>query len=328
MKVVSVKKAGGPEVLNVIELPEPVPKEYEVVIEQTFAGINFGDVIRRARGLFELNEYDCYVPGFEGVGKVIAIGNKVKEFTVGDRVSYLNERGGGYSQKICVHKKYIYKVIDSISDQTAAVMTCVGTTAWNLVRISNVQDDDWVIVYGASGGVGLLLMQICLLKGANVIAIVGTKDKEQFVEEYSPTATIVRDNDDVSKRILDITDGKKIDIVFDCVGNDTQEINFNCIRKGGTILYYGSTSGHPNFPGMQILMNSLKIQGFNIFNFVEETKLWKNSINDLMGLLEEDKIKIHIDGIFSIHEVCKAHQLMESRFSKGKLLIDLKRGNN
>lgn len=324
MKAIGVKEAGGPERLEIIELPEPCPQEYDILIEQDYAGINYGDVIRRKRGLFSLNKYGYYIPGFEGVGRVISVGDKVKEFKVGEKVSYLNELGGGYSQKVCVNEKNVYKVSEEISEKTAAVISCVGITAWNLVRLANISKNEWVLIYGAAGGVGNLLLQLCVNKGAHVIAVVGTQDKGEFIEKFMPTGIVVRENEDVERKIKEITKGVGINTIFDCVGQKVQEVNFNCIGNGGTIIYYGSTSGHSCFEGINVLMNSLKIQGFNIFNIVGKNALWKTGIKETLDLFEKNILKINIDGIFNINEVSQAHRLMEEQKAKGKYIINLR----
>lgn len=324
IKAVAVKEAGVPDTLRVVELPRQEPRDHEIVIEQTFAGINYGDAIRRKRGLFTLNEHGYFVPGFEGVGKVVAVGSAVKNFNIGDRVSYLSEASGGYSQQICIDEKFVFQVPDEIEDETAAVMTCVGTTAWNLTELSNVKEDSWVVVHGATGGVGLLLVQLCLLKGAKVIAIVGSQEKKEFLKRYSTTATIKRSEGDLSSQIKSATDGQEIDAIFDCVGQAALEANLGCIRKEGVILYYGSTSGHSDFPGVQVLMNSLRIQGFNIFNLLQDTESWRSRVQELMSLLIGKKLEIYIDRVFKMEQAHEAHQLLEERRSIGKLLLDLR----
>jgi len=324
MKAIGVKVAGAPIMLKVVDLPQPKPKNDEIVIKQNFAGVNYGDAIRRKRGLFKLNEHGYFIPGFEGIGKIISIGNDVQNFKIGDRVGYLSEEGGGYSQELCINEKLVFHVPLEIADEIAAVMTCVGTTAWHLVKLANIKTNNWVIVHGASGGVGLLLVQLCLLRGAKVIAIVGTQKKKEFLQRYDGIETIVRNELDITPQIKTVTNGKEVDTIFDCVGQAVLEMNLSCISKGGTILYYGSTSGHPSFPGMQILMNSLRVQGFNIFNLLKETSDWRSEVREFISLLVEKKIEIFVDKVFKMENAYKAHQLLEERNSVGKLIIDLR----
>lgn len=323
-KAITVKEAGAADTMKIVMLPDASPKDNEVVISQTYAGVNYGDAIRRKRGLFKLNEYGYFIPGFEGIGEVVSVGKNVKDFTVGDRVNYLSELGGGYSQQICLDEKLIAKVPINISDETAAVMTCVGATAWHLTNLSNISKGSWVLIHGATGGVGLVLVQLCILKEANVVAVVGSLTKKDFLERYGVTNIVVRGEEDITSQIKSITGDQKIDAIFDCVGQAVLESNLNCIRKGGIILYYGSTSGHPSFPGMQVLMNSLRIQGFNIFNLLNDTISWRNELQKFVSFVADKKIEIFIDKVFKMDEAYKAHQLLEDRNSIGKLLLDLR----
>lgn len=324
MKAVAVREAGSADALKVVDLPKPSLGHKQVLIEQTFAGVNYGDAIRRKRGLFELNEYGYFIPGFEGVGTIVSIGTGATQFNVGDRVAYLNETGGGYAQQISVDEKFVFSVPNEISDETAAGMTCVGATAWHLTRLSAIKEDSWVLIHGATGGVGLMLVQLAIINGAKVIAVVGTNEKKEFLTKYAVTETIVRDSGDISEQIMAVTNGYGIDAIFDCVGQAVLDTNFNCIRKGGVILYYGSTSGHPSFPGMQVLMNSVKIQGFNIFNLLQDTEKWRNGLQELFATMKDKNLEVNIDKIFTMAHAPEAHQLLEDRRSTGKLLIDLR----
>lgn len=323
MKAIVIKGACTPDELRVAEIPNSIPKDNDIVIKQIYASVNYGDVIRRKRGMFALNEYGYFVPGFEGMGKVISVGKNVKRFNVGDRVSYLIEASGGYSEEVTVNENCAFRILDEIEDKIAAVIPCVGTTAWNLVEISQVKRHDWVIIHGATGGVGLLLVQLCMLKGANVIAIVGTIEKRDFLKKYS-LAKIVLNNDNLVEEIRNITQGKMADVIFDCVGSDVCNFNFDCIHTGGTIVYYGSTSGHSEFPGMNVLMNSIRIQGFNIFNLLNDSKEWEKGAIEMMDLISQGKIHINVDRVFKLEQAGEAHKLLESRKVYGKLLIDFR----
>jgi NADPH2:quinone reductase len=325
MKVIGVKKAGTAEEMKVVDIPNPLPQFNEVVIEQSFAAVNYGDVIRRKRGLFELGKHGYFIPGFEGVGRVVVVGNGVKRLKIGDRVSYLNgDQNGGYSQQICLKEQFAYKIPDSIPDETAAAMTCVGSAALSLTKLANIREGDWVIVHGASGGVGHTLVQLCMHKKAKVIAIVGAQEKSKFLERYSPSSIINRNETDIKTQIKNLTHGNGVTAIFDCVGKEVLDINMNCICKGGTILYYGSTSGHTDFPGMQILMNSLRIQGFNVFNAIQDSNEWNIITNKLISLVIDKKLEIHIDRILKMVEAPEAHKILEERHTMGKILLKIK----
>ncbi|MBS1778036.1 MAG: zinc-binding dehydrogenase [Bacteroidetes bacterium] len=321
MKALTVKEAGAPETLQVVEIETSNPNNNEIVITQTYAGINYGDAIRRKRGLFTLNSHGYYVPGFEGVGIVTSVGNEVKDFRVGDRVGYLNAAASGYAEEVCIAEDYVFSVPNNIPDQDAAALTCVGATAWHLLNQSLAQKSDWVLVHGATGGVGLILVQIALAKGVKVIAVVGNENKKEFIPQHNNVAVVVRGESDISDRVLEITNGQGVKVIFDCVGQAVLGANLKCIKKGGTIMYFGSTSGHPEFPGMPILMNSLTIRGFNIFNLLTDVESWRKDLESFYEFVSANHIKVHISSVFRLEDTYKAHQLLEDRNSIGKMLI-------
>ncbi len=325
MKAIAVKEAGEPESLKVVELPLPEPTDHQVVVAQSFAGVNYGDAIRRKRGLFTLNEHGYFVPGFEGIGDVISVGSSVTGFAVGDRVAYLSETGGGYGQQVSIDEKFVFHVPEDLPDEIAAVTACVGVTAWELFKLSGLEKGSWALVHGATGGVGLLLVQICVLRGVNVIALVGTKEKKAFLDSrHAAVEAIVRDDSDLAPHIRALSGGAGVHATFDCVGQAALDTNLGCIRKGGVIVYYGSTSGHSDFPGMPILMNSLRVQGFNVFNFLQDTEAWRAAVQDVMRVIADKKLEIVIDRILPMERASEAHELMEARQSIGKLVLDLR----
>ena len=325
MKAIIIEEAGSPEVLQFRDLPNPVPSDNEVIIEQSFAGVNYGDVIRRKRGLFQLNSAGFYIPGFEGVGNIIGRGKAVKDLKIGERVIYLNELGGGYAQHVSVNEKNVLAIPDIIPDHVAAALPCVGATAWHLLKASKLKRGQWVLIHGATGGVGLILTQMALLKGARVIAVVGSENKKAIIDQYNGISIVGRFAGELSDQVMNLTDGYGIDVIFDCVGQDVLETNMKCIHSSGQILYYGSVSGHSIFPGVQILMNSLQIQGFNIFNTLKNKVAWQAGLKNLFTLISTGKINVRISEVFPMSEAFKAHQLLESRKSTGKLLLDLKK---
>lgn len=322
MKAVAVKEAGDPGKLMVVNLPDPEPQSNEILIKQKYACVNHGDVIRRKRGMFTLNKYGFYIPGFEGVGTVIDVGKNVKKFKVGDRVSYLSESGGGYSQIMCIDERYAFLVDTSLSDELAASMNCVATTAYNLTELSKVKNGDYVLIYGGTGGVGNLLLQLNQLKGANVIAVVGNASKKKFLSKYG-VLDVIDDDQNIVGTVRRLTDERGVDIIFDCIGKKYIDQNLNSICQKGIWMYYGSTSGHAEFPGMDILMNSIKVQGFNIFNLLDDEETFKRTVNNVSSLLTDKSISIHIDQVCSINDVPEAHKKMEEKRVIGKILIDL-----
>lgn len=324
MRAITINKAGPAESLVIKDLPIPKPSKSEIQIEQSYAGINYGDIIRRERGLFKLNDQGVFIPGFEGVGIISDLGSNITDFKIGDRVAYISPKNGGYSEFVCVHQDGVYKIPDSITDEIASVMTCIGATAWHLVQLATIKNNDYVLIHGASGGVGFILTQLCNLNGAKVIAIVGNENKKKELKKYNTYSVLNRASSDIINQIISKTHNEKIAFIFDCVGKDVLSLNLKCIREGGMILYYGSVSGHSEFPGLQILMSSLKLQGFNIFNQICNTQVWKQGINELIELVASEKLKIKIDKIFKLEEAPIAHNLLEVGGVFGKIALKIK----
>jgi NADPH:quinone reductase len=319
MRSAVVDKGGPPESFRIVDLPVPSPNDSEIVIRQKYAAVNFGDVIRRKRGLFSPKMSPPYVLGFEGVGNIESVGSSVKEFGVGDRVAYLAELGA-YGEFVAVQAAQAWAIPQTITDEAAAGITCVGLTAWGLVRESGVKPGDIALVHGAAGGVGTILIQILAGDGIRTVALVTGAEKRSFVTALGAEVVLDRANGDPKSEI------KKhfptgTDVIFDCVGQDVLDLNLATIKAGGMWMYYGSTSGHSQFPGDRLLMNRLSLKGFVIFDFARDPSAWKQGIAFLSSSLVRGSLTPQITRIFALDQVSEAHRLLEARSITGKVLL-------
>ena len=319
MRAAIVEKAGPPESFRIVEMPIPEPKESEVIVRQTYAAVNFGDVTRRKRGLFPPNVPPPYVLGFEGVGTIERMGSAVTGLRIGDRIAYLLERGG-YAEFVAVPAAQSWAVPSAISDDAAAGITCVGLTAWGLKAQSGVRPGDTALVHGAAGGVGSILVQVLEAQETRTIALVTGQEKRDFVTRLGAKIVLDRANVDVENEIKKHCSGG-VDVVFDCVGLDVLGINLATIKAGGVWMYYGSTSGHPQFPGDRVLMNRLSIRGFIVFEFARDHAEWKQGTAFLLSSLTNGIIKTQTTEILPLDQVSKAHRRLEARAAMGKLLL-------
>ena len=316
-----IDKAGPPESFRVVDLPVPRPKDSEIIVRQKYAAVNFGDVIRRKRGLFSPKGSPPYVIGFEGVGTIESMGSTVTGFRIGDRVAYLAEHGG-YAEFVAVPAAQTWAVPPAVTDEAAAGITCVGLTAWGLITQSGTRPGDIALVHGAAGGVGTNLIQLLGSHGARTVALVTGAEKQSFVTGLGADVTLDRANGDVQSEI------KKhfptgVDVIYDCVGQDVLDLNLAAIKPGGVWMYYGSTSGHPQFPGDRVLMNRLSLKGFVVFDFVRDTSAWKQGTAFLSSSLVRGILKPQIAHILALDQVSEAHRLLEARAVKGKILLKL-----
>lgn len=319
MHAAVVDGAGAPETFRIIEMPVPVPRDLEIVVRQKYAAVNYGDVTRRKRGLFPADVSPPYVLGFEGVGTVEAVGDAVTDFHTGDRVAYLMERGG-YAEFIAVPAMQAWAVPPAIDDEVVAGITCVGLTSWGLMEASGVQPAETALVHGAAGGVGSILIQALASQGTHTIALVTGEQKKEFVTQLGAQVVLDRVDTDVADRVRTLCPGG-VDAVFDCVGREALALNLATIKAGATWMYFGSTSGHPDFPGDKVLMNRLSIQGFVVFDFVRESDQWKRGTAFLAASLTRGTIIPQTTMIVPLDQVSEAHRMLESRNAMGKILL-------
>ena len=319
MRAAAVDKSGPPESFRIVEVPIPKPRESEVVIRQKHAAVNFGDVIRRKRGLFPADVPPPYILGFEGVGVIESVGNAVTGRKVGERVAYLAE-GGGYAELVAVPAAQTWGVPTAITDEAAGGITCVGLTAWGLVAQSSARPGDIALVHGAAGGVGSILVQILAGQGTRTIALVTGGEKQEFVSGLGADVALDRAKGDVESEINELFP-TGVDVVFDCVGQDVLSINLAVIKPGGVWMYYGSTSGHSQFPGDRVLMNRLSLRGFVVFEFARDASAWRQATAFLSSSLASDRLKAQTTRVLPLTQVAEAHRQLEGLAVMGKILL-------
>lgn len=309
------------DVMEFEDIPTMKINSRQLKIQTSFASINYGDIIRRRRGLFD---DDSYVLGFEGVGIITEVGNRVVKYKIGQRVAFLTPRGGGYSTEIIVNEENAFIVPEGVSDEQASCALCVGGTASLLIHESQIESGDVVVVHGASGGVGSILCQILNLYKVTVIGIVSSVTKVNYLDKIGIKHIINRQtNDNLDKVIMDITENKGVKAVYDCVGNATKELNFKILKKRGIWMYYGSVSGHSLFEGQVLLMNSINLKGFVVFDYIG-SEIWKKKIIKLFSLIANGSITIPIDSVLPLNEFRQAHMKVETGNIHGKVLLQTK----
>lgn len=319
MLAIQAMRAGGPEVLEPVEVPLPSPGPSQILIRHEAVGLNFIDTYHRS-GLYPLKM--PAVLGLEAAGRVEALGDGVIRFAVGDRVAY-NGTVGAYSQASVVSADRAVKVPDGVSLETAAASLLKGMTAEFLVRrCFHVKHGDWVLVHAAAGGMGQILVQWCKSLGATVIATVGSETKAEIARERGADHVILYRDEDVATRVSEITGGSGVAVVYDGVGKDTFEASLKSLARRGVLATFGNASGPvPPFSPLELSGKSLFVTRPRLFDYIVTTEELDESAAALFEVLASGAVKIDIGQTFPLVEARAAHEALEGRRTTGATLL-------
>ena len=320
MKAIEVKTTGGPEVLQLVELPVPQPKPHEVLVKIARAGVNFIDVYQR-EGRYKVPL--PFVLGQEGAGVVEAFGSGVKTVKVGDRVAWSSVLGS-YAEHAAVAAERVVPVPDGVTDQQAAAVMLQGMTAHYLTHDSyRIEKGQTALVHAAAGGVGLLLVQMAHNLGARVIGTVSTEDKARLARDAGADEIIVYSQQDFEVEVKKITDGKGVNVVYDGVGKDTFSKGLNVLRPRGMMVLFGGASGAvpPFDPLLLTQKGSLFLTRPTLVDYIasrEELRMRSQAVFEMIGA---NRLKPWIERTYPLAEAQQAHRDLEGRKTTGKLLL-------
>lgn len=318
MKAILVNAIGGPEKLEEKQIPEPKPSPSEVKIKIDYAGVNFIDIYYR-KGVYKKNL--PLIPGEEGAGIITEVGKGVSDFSIGEKVAYCMV-GGSYSEFHCIPETKLSKLPDYVDTKTAAASMLQGLTAHYLTKSTYlIKPGDKVVVLAASGGVGLLLLQVVKMLGAEVIAITSTEEKMRLVKDMG--ADYVFNYQNFSEEILSIVG--RVNVVYDSVGKSTFNQSLNILKPRGYMILFGQSSGlvDPLNLGVLAQKGSLFITRPTLGHYILDSNELNSRTTDLFGWIQSGKVKITIDSIFPLEKAPEAHSRLENRLNKGKILLEI-----
>ncbi|MCB4769464.1 quinone oxidoreductase [Ancylobacter sp. Lp-2] len=320
MKTVVMTRAGGPEVLEVVERPEPVPAAGQVLVELAAAGVNFMDTGVR-RGLAWAPEPNPKVLGVEGAGRVLAVGEGVSRFRPGDRVAWVYAPGS-YAERLAVPADALVAVPDAIDDRTAAAVMMQGLTASHFATdFYPVQPGDIALVHAAAGGLGLLLTQIVRLRGGHVIGRVSSPDKVAAVRNAGADHVIVATGGDFAAEVVRLSGGEGVHVVYDGSGPATFQGSLDSLRRSGTFCWYGPVLGGPGPLDIMSLPKSIKIGYAAFFDHIHTPDLLRARAGQLFEWIASGALKVTVGATYPLAAAAGAHRDMESRATTGKLLL-------
>ncbi|KAB8190883.1 zinc-binding dehydrogenase [Nonomuraea phyllanthi] len=313
MHAIIVSAPGGPEVLEYVERPDPVPGEGEIVVDVAASGVNFIDVYHRS-GAYPL---DLPTPiGSEGAGAVSAVGPGVRDVAVGDTVAWANVLGS-YAEKAVIPAARAVPVPDGVPADVAAAAMLQGMTAHYLTHSTHeVREGDEVLVHAGAGGMGQLLIQLAKLRGATVHATVSTAEKEK--QARAAGADDVLRYDDFVEALRG-----RIDVVYDGVGAATFDGGLEVLRPRGLMALYGAASGPvpPLDPQILNKRGSLFLTRPTLVHYIAEREELLRRASDVFGWIASGRLAINVSRRYPLAEAGRAHEDLAARRTTGKLLL-------
>ncbi|MEP3244009.1 MAG: quinone oxidoreductase [Sneathiella sp.] len=320
-KAIVFREAGGPEVMKWEQVDVGRPGSGEVRIRHTAVGLNFIDVYFRT-GLYPAPL--PATPGLEAAGIIEEIGEDVTGLTVGDRVAYAGRPLGAYAEARIIPADILIKIPDGIDDQTAAAMMLQGMTVeYLLQRTFHVKQGDTILFHAAAGGVGLLACQWAKHIGATVIGTVGSEEKGALAQAHGCDHIINYRSEDFVARVMEITNGAGVPVVYDGVGKDTFGGSLDCLQSRGMMVSYGNASGPVTGLDLSLLTakGSLFVTRPSLMDYTATRPELEQSAADVIKLVEKGALKLTIGQTYPLSEAVKAHEDLENRKTTGSTIL-------
>jgi NADPH2:quinone reductase len=313
VRAVQIQEFGGPEVLQIVDLPEPEAGPEEVVVEVARAGMNFADTHQRENDYLAKAELPL-IPGGEIAGRT----------SDGRRVAAMLANGG-YAERVAVPRAALVPIPDEVSDDQAAGILLQGLTAWALLNVSaRLQRGESIVVQAAAGGTGTLAVQLAKRAGAGrIIALASTAEKRALAERLGADATVDSRADDLEAEILAANEGEQVDVVLEMSGGAAFDACLSVLAPFGRLVSFGIASREPNEVMSQKLMRTSRaVVGFWLVHLFRRPDLLAEGVGELLEAVASGKLEVVIGRTYALSEVAEAHRALQERATQGKLLLD------
>jgi NADPH2:quinone reductase len=326
MRAVRVARYGGDERLELVDVAAPRPGPGTVLVRLAFAGVNYMDVYMRSGAYARSRTYPTSLPmvlGMEGAGRVCALGPDVDGLVEGQRVAYCLAPGS-YAEYAVVPAWRLVAVPPDVPLAVAAALMLQGSTAHYLSHSTfALQPGHTCLVHAGAGGVGQLLTQLAKLRGATVITTVGDDRKAELARSRGADHCVLYRTEDFSERVLELTDGKGADVVYDSVGRDTIARSIRCLRRRGLCVLFGASSGRVTAVDPLALAEagSVYFTRPHLADYMASAEEVRRRAGDLFELVAAGRLAVTVDRELALPDAAEAHALLERRASTGKLLL-------
>lgn len=311
MKAIQISEFGGPEVMKLVELPDPTPGPGEVLLDVTAIGINYADTHQTENSYLSQQTLPL-IPGLEVVGTY-----KGKRYLA-------SAASGGYAEKASVYEALLAPIPDSVTDEQAVCMLVQGTTAWHILKtMGHLSPGETVVVHAAAGGVGTLAIQLAKMWGAKVIAVTSSDEKANLAKSLGADEVVDAKSEELGKELRKANGGKGVDIVLEMVGGNTFDESMKALGDFGRMITYGMasrTAPTPIHPGA-LMHGSKTVSGFWLANCFASKEMLGDVIAELFALVADGKLKPVIGGTYPLNEAAGAHRAMLARETTGKIVL-------
>ncbi len=313
MRAIQIEEFGGPEAMQLVELPDPASTDGEVLVDVARAGVNFADT-HAIRDDYLAKQELPLTPGGEIAGRTAD----------GRRVAALLPTGG-YAQKVAVNENVLVPVPDEVSDDQAAGLLLQGLTARSLLRISaRLEEGESVVVHAAAGGTGSLAIQLAKRYGAGrVIGLASSEEKRDLVLRLGADAAVDSTSDDLEAAILEANGGEQVDVVLEMTGGEAFRASLRALAPFGRLVTFGLASREPvEIRNTDLMGTSRGVIGFWLVNLFRRPQDVREGIAELLGLVAAGDLEVVIGGVYPLSEASRAHEDIAGRRTQGNLLLD------
>lgn len=323
MKAILVEEFGEPGVLQYVDVDRPSPGEGEALIEVRSAGVNYADTMRR-RNQYVVRQDLPFIPGAEVAGTVAGVGEGVEGVSVGDRVVTLLGMGG-YAEYAVAPARNLIPLPEGLDFDHAAAIPLQGLTAYHCIKTSGaLKEGESVLVHAAAGGVGTLSVQMAKLLGAGlVIATASSREKLELARSLGADVLIDYTEEDWPEGVREATEGKGADVILEMIGSDFPEKNLECLNVFGRMVVFGAASRERGTIVPAALMRRCHaVVGFYLPQVMRRPDLFVPSLQEVLGWISSDKLKLTIGGTYPLSHAAEAHSALEGRQTTGKILLN------
>ena len=320
-KSVIINKHGGSEVLELKDVSVPSPGPEQIKVKNLAIGLNYIDTYHRS-GLYPI-KLPCGI-GLEGAGVIQEVGSGVKNFSKGDDIAYAALPLGSYSDERVIPEKIAVKIPDGITHKIAASIMTKGLTAYYLLyKTYKVSANETLLFHAAAGGVGQIFCQWAKSIGCKLIGTVGSDEKVDMAKKNGCDFVINYRKENFDKKVLEITENKGVDVVYDGVGKDTFEKSINCLKVRGMMVSFGNSSGSLNLIDVKkyIVPKSIFFTRPALMNYMANRNELEEGTQSLFEQIKFGKVKIKIFKEYNLSDVRKAHEDLESRKIIGPAIL-------